>query len=345
MDHQNRTLRFGAAVIAWAVLLRMAAAGTFRPLVEFFDKPNIQAFLIYLETGRNVRFSPSLEETSESVVPTQPLETLPATEPPQQALEVPPALPVFSSGDTELVDILYACSLRPDLESLLQSPLQWDLTGEAPKVLILHTHATESYTKKGEDYRESSAYRTLDERYNMISVGDHVAQLLRQAGIEVVHDRQLHDYPSYNGSYSDARKAIRAVLEENPQISLVLDLHRDASGDLDNQFRPAVTVDGVETAQIMLVMGTNASGQTHPDWEQNLSLGLKLQAQLERQAPGITRPMSLRSQRFNQDLTSGSLLIEMGAAGNSHEEALRAAEQLARAIIALSRGTENSHSH
>jgi stage II sporulation protein P len=89
----------------------------------------------------------------------------------------------------------------------------------------------------------------------------------------------------------------------------------------------------------MLVMGTDAAGLSHPDWEENLSLGLKLQAQLERQTPGITRPMSLRSYRFNQDLTPGSLLIEMGAAGNSHREALRAAEALARAIIALSKGT------
>ncbi len=343
MDHQNRTLRFGAAVIAWAVLLRLAAAGTFRPLVEFFEKPNIQAFLIYLETGRNVRFSPSLEEISESVAETQPPETGEQTQPPTQTWEVPPALPVFSAGDTELVDILYACSLRPDLENLLQTPLTWDLTGDEPKVLILHTHATESYTRKEEDYTESSPFRTLDQRYNMVSIGERVAQLLEEAGIGVVHDRQLHDYPSYNGSYNHARKAIRAALEENPQISLVLDLHRDASGDLNNQFRPVAAVEGEQTAQIMLVMGTNAAGLTHPDWEKNLSLGLKLQAQLERQAPGITRPMSLRSQRFNQDLTAGSLLIEMGAAGNSHAEALRAAEQLARAIIALSRGTENSH--
>jgi stage II sporulation protein P len=92
----------------------------------------------------------------------------------------------------------------------------------------------------------------------------------------------------------------------------------------------------------MLVMGTDTGGLTHPDWQENLALGLKLQAQLERQAPGITRALSLRSQRFNQDLTRGSLLIEMGAAGNSHAEALRAAEQLAGAIIALAKGTQQS---
>jgi stage II sporulation protein P len=256
---------------------------------------------------------------------------------PTEAL--PQALPVFSEADLDLVELTYSCGLRPDTEQLLTQPLQWDLTGDKPTVLILHTHATESYTKQGEPYTESSAYRTLDEGYNMISIGSRVAQLLREAGIEVVHDRQLHDYPSYNGSYNHARKAILAALSENPGICLVLDLHRDASGDSGNQFRPVAAVDGANTAQIMLVMGTDAAGLDHPNWQENLSLGLKLQAQLERQAPGITRPMSLRAQRFNQDLTPGSLLIEMGAAGNSHAEALRAAEQLAQAIIALSGGT------
>ncbi len=331
MDQQKRTLRFGAAVIACAAVARLGAAGAFQPLADWFCQPDTQSFLLYLETGRKVRFSPSLEEMSEPVAD---IPTVPETE--------PPALPAFSAEDTALTDIRYSCSLRPDLEALMATPLTWDLTNSAPTVLILHTHATESYTRQGEDYSESSAFRTLDEDYNMISIGTRVAELLREAGIGVIHDRQLHDYPSYNGSYNHARKAIRTVLAENPSICLVLDLHRDASGDLNNQFRPVADVDGENAAQIMLVMGTDAAGLTHPDWEKNLSLGLKLQAQLERQAPGITRPMSLRAQRFNQDLTPGSLLIEMGAAGNTHAEALRAAEQLANAIIALANGTQTN---
>ena len=335
MDQQAKTLRFGAAVIACAVVARLGAAGAFQGVLDLFRKPETQSFLIYLETGRKVRFSPSLEENTESVEASAPASPVPATE----ATE-PEVLPVFGDEDLDLAQILYACSLRPDLEELMARPLSWDLTGAEPRVLILHTHATESYTKQGENYKESSAFRTLDTDYNMVSIGTRVAELLQQAGITVIHDRELHDYPSYNGSYNHARKTIQTVLEEYPSVCLVLDLHRDASGDLDNQFRPVAQVDGADAAQIMLVMGTNAGGLKHPDWEENLSLGLKLQAQLERLSPGITRPISLRSQRFNQDLTKGSLLIEMGAAGNTHTEALRAAEQLAKAIIALSKGTQ-----
>lgn len=333
MDQQSKTLRFGAAMIACSVLARLGATGAFLPALDWFRQPQTQSFIVYLETGRKVRFSPSFEEF------TNPDESIPpVTQPPET--EPPAVLPAFSADLGDLTDILYACSARPDLDTLLEKPLTWDLTGSEPQVLILHTHATESYTKTHESYRESSAFRTLDENYNMLSIGARVAELLQEAGIPVIQDRQLHDYPSYNGSYSHARKAIQSVLAEYPGIRLVLDLHRDASGDLTQQFRPVVSVDGADTAQIMLVMGTDTGGQTHPDWQENLSLGLKLQAQLERQAPGITRAISLRSQRFNQDLTRGSLLIEMGAAGNSHAEALRAAEQLANAIIALSRGTQ-----
>ena len=225
------------------------------------------------------------------------------------------------------------------LAKLLTEPLDWDLTG-GPSVLILHTHGTESYTKQpGEAYQESSAFRTLDKQYNMISLGDHLANLLEAGGVKVVHDREFHDYPSYSGSYSHARKSIATYLKEHPSIRLVLDLHRDASGDNTNQMRTKATVGGKSSAQLMLVVGTNGTGLEHPDWEENLALGLKLHTQCERISPGIMRYVNLRGQRFNQDLSPGALIVEIGAAGNTHAEALTATEVLAQAILALAEGT------
>jgi stage II sporulation protein P len=231
-------------------------------------------------------------------------------------------------------------SLKPDPAKLITQPLDWDLTGDAPTVLILHTHATESYTKSDEEkYQESSAYRTLDPEYNMVGMGDYLTALLDAAGIVAVHDREFHDYPSYNGSYNHARKSIAAYLKEYPTIRLVLDLHRDASGDNRNQLRPLATVDGEKVAQLMIVVGTSGSGLEHPQWKENLALGLKLHVQMERIAPGICRYVNLRSQRFNQDLSSGALLVEVGGAGNTRAEARRATEILAKGIIALSKGS------
>ena len=324
MDQRNHSLRVGLTAIACALVFRVFSSDIPEKIVDFLTQPNTAAFLTYLETGRNVRFSPSLEAFSPDFV-----------ESPAPAIPEPtePAIPSFS--DAEAIELYYACDKNPDISTLLAQPLEWNLYGDEPTVLILHTHSTESYTKAGEDYVETSSWRTLDENYNMLSIGARVAELLEENGIPVLQDRELHDYPSYNGSYTDARKSINAYLEDHPAIQLILDLHRDASGDEKGQMRTLAAVNGETSAQLMVVLGTN-----HEHYEENLSLALKLHAQLETQNPGLMRPLQLRAQRFNQDLSPGALIIEVGAAGNTHSEAMIAAEKLAKAIVVLARGTE-----
>ena len=335
MDHQQRSLRVGASVILCALLLRLASAGVFDPLAEFLAQPKIASFLIYLETGRIVRFSAS-EEALAVFSPESPAPAFAAEETTAPGEET---VPVFRASDAEDIGVHYNCTLRPDLSALITRPLTWDLTGEQPTVLILHTHATESYTKSaGENYVESAAFRTLDENYNLISVGDHLAEMLEAGGLTVIHDRTLHDYPSYNGSYNHSRKAMASYLEQYPTIQLVLDIHRDASADNSAQMTTTAMVDGRSSAQLMLVVGTNASGLNHPNWEENMALALKLYTQLERTSPGICRDINLRAQRFNQDESPGALLVEVGAAGDTHEEALTAVEVLAQGILALKHG-------
>ena len=241
---------------------------------------------------------------------------------------------VEGGSDADGLELYYASTEDPDIPALLAQPLRWNLRGEEPTVLIVHTHTTESYTRVDEPYTESAAWRTADEDYNMVAIGEIVKHILEENGIPVIHDRELHDYPSYNGSYTRTRKAIQDYVNQYPSIQLILDLHRDAAGEGSNQMRTSATVDGEPSAQLMLVMGTN-----YDSYPENLSLALKLHAQLEQQCPGITRPLQLRAARFNQDLCPGSLLVEVGAAGNTHPEARRAAEQLAEAIVALAEGT------
>ena len=311
MDQRQRTNRFGLFLILCACAMRLFTGGT---------------FLTYLETGRNVRFSASdgefLLHLRESPPP-----WLPEAEPLR-----------FTAEDAAGVEMDYDCILRPDLVKLMEEPLDWDLTGEDPAVLILHTHTTESYTKTGETYEETSDYRTRSPEYNMISIGDAVSQILEKAGISVLHDREVHDYPSYNGSYVHARESTERILQEHPSIRLILDLHRDALEQNGRQLRTVADVDGEPCARLMLVVGTNVSRQSHENWQKNLALGLKLHVVLERNCPGIMRPLNLRTQRFNQDLSPGALIVEVGAAGNTHTEALKAARTLAEAIISLARG-------
>ena len=324
MKELHRARRVGCTAVLFAVLLRLFAAGVPQKLYFCYVQPNIDALHTNSETGRNVRFSSSVDTFSPDFMESPPPFIPEATIPP---------LPAFSGE--EAVDLYYAVRKTPDIASLLAKPLEWNLFGEEPKVLILHTHATESYTRRAEDYRETSSWRTLDEGYNMLAVGKLVADILQENGIGVVQEETLHDYPTYSGSYIRARQTLRERLKEHSGIRLVLDLHRDAAGEGADQMRTLAEVDGEPSAQLMVVIGTN-----HDRYEENLSLGLKLHVQLENQAPGIMRPLQLRAQRFNQDLSSGALLIEVGAAGNSHPEARKAAEELAKAIVALANGTQ-----
>ena len=320
MDLRSRAWQVGKSVILCALVLRLYCDGAFRKAADFLTRPDVIPFLIYLETGRDVRFSVSSREPHSLESP-----------PPQLALSL---LPAFSGQEAEAVALKDSGKFSPELEKLLEQPLDWNLKGEEPTVLILHSHATESYTPSGESYRESAPYRTLDEDYNMVSVGARVAELLEAGGITVIHSHTLHDHPSYDGAYASSRQEASELLARYPTIRLVLDLHRDASGGDGGQLRTAVRLSQGTAARLMLVMGGS-----HDRWEDNLSLAVKLQLQLEAEAPGITRPIDLRTGRFNQDLCPGALLVEVGAAGNTQAEALAAAEVLARAILSLAEGT------
>lgn len=335
MDLRQRTKRFGIWILLCACLVRLGAEGIPARALQWVKDETVVPFLIYLETGRNVRFFSSDQgcrtHFRESPAPRFPA---PAPEP-----------VLFSAEMLSLVEMDYDCALRPNLEELLEVPLDWNLCSEEPAVLILHTHTTESYTRSGETYAETSPYRTLESEYNMVSIGDAVAQLLSAAGIGVIHDRDLHDYPSYNGSYTHARESTARILEEYPSICLILDLHRDASETEGKQLRTRALADGEESAQLMFVMGTDVSRQSHENWQENLALALKLQVLLEQQSPGIMRPLNLRPQRFNQDLHPGALLVEVGAAGNTHAEALAAARKLAEAVVLLSAGGKTTEAH
>ena len=333
MTDQKRSLRVGIAAMLCALVFRFFTPQTVSRFLDFLTKPETVAFLIYAETGHKAVFSEEGQVLPETIVDAD-LPFLPESPGPELPQWVIPAF-----GEDSPVQMYYGCSYRPELTPLLQQPLTWDLRADHPTVLIYHTHTTESYEKGSLDYEETAPYRTLNADYNITAVGDRVTELLEAQGIHVIHDREVHDYPDFNSAYLHSRLAVKQILKEQPGLLLLLDLHRDAMEDPEGrQIKTAANAGGSTSAQLMIVVGTN-SRLPHRGWPQNLSLGLKLHAQLETETPGIARPLCLRPQRFNQDLSPGALLIEIGSAGNSLREALLAGEQLAKAIIAISRGT------
>lgn len=205
------------------------------------------------------------------------------------------------------------------------------LNTDGPQILILHTHTTEAYTPDGTDiYTATGDSRTTDNYYNMVRVGEEIAQVLRDAGWSVVHDTEYHDYPEYNGAYSRSGATAEKWLEKYPTIQVILDVHRDALVASDGTvYKTTAEVEGEKMAQVMLVVGSDAGGQTHQNWRGNLAVAAAVQSQLNADYPMLARPMILRSSRFNQQLVPAALLVEVGSHGNTLQEALAAARLFA----------------
>ncbi len=251
------------------------------------------------------------------------------TEPPQtvEGKKVKP-IDMSSKGITFRNETAYT----PDADTLLKRFQPFGKESDGPKVLIIHTHTSEAYA-------DSDNARTTDNGKNVVRVGQVLAETLERHGISVVHDTTQNDYPSYNGSYSKALSGIREQLKKHPTIEVVLDVHRDYAEQTKNgetvQLKPVTEVAGEAVAQIMFVVGTDARGLAHPDWQDNLSFAVTVQQELNLVSPRIARPVNLRRERFNQHMTRGSLILEVGTAGNNLVECERAAVYVGNAVATV----------
>ena len=223
-------------------------------------------------------------------------------------------------------ELLAASELLPSLEIEFNSP--------EPQVLIVHTHTTESYAPSAEDWYDAGLpVRTKDSSRNMVAVGEAMAKSLAECGISVLHDGTIHDSPVYSGSYDRSEETIRAALAEYPSIRIVIDLHRDAIEEADGtRIAPVQTVGDKDAAQFMIIAGCDDGRFNMPDYMENFKLACLIQNSAEELFPGLARPILFDYRNYNQHITTGSLLIEVGSHGNSLDEALYSGELLGRAL-------------
>lgn len=221
------------------------------------------------------------------------------------------------------------------VEKILETPMDLALenTGD-PQVLIVHTHATESFEPFDRNFCDTSyTWRSTDNQKNVVYLGDIITNQLEQAGIGVVHDITQHDYPSYNGSYERSAATIKKWLALYPTIKVVIDVHRDAiESPAGNLIKPICTINGEKTAQVMIISGCDDGTMNIPNWQKNLRWAVSLQQTTEGDYPGLTRPVFLCYRKYNMDLTAGSLLIEFGSHGNTLAETARAAEYVGKSM-------------
>ena len=194
-----------------------------------------------------------------------------------------------------------------------------DITIENKNIMIFHTHSCESYTSSElYPYTPTGNFRTTDLNFTVTRVGTELTTQLQQYGYNVIHDTSYHDYPSYNGSYTNSLKTVESLLQTNPS-DIIIDLHRDAIGSRSD-YAPTVKIGDEEAAQIMFVIGTNAGGLWHPNWNQNLKFAIKVQEKAEELYPGLFKPIMLTTSRYNQHTGKYANIIEVGATGNTLEQ-------------------------
>ena len=363
---------FVAALAAWLLWLVGDPAAAVRELAKLADSAKVATVLLSAELGaprqenglsawdRLVLAQSSLLSGTIDVPPSAPPETEPlptASEPndaPPEDGEDENNLPVTTTAPngiiaktmvagssakyvtSGLLSIYNHTDYTVDIDALLEAAPALSARGDGPKVLIYHSHATEAYTMDGTDvYRESDSYRTLNTEQNMVRIGEEMAAVFEAAGIGVVHDTTLYDYPNYNDSYSRSFQGVSALLKQYPSVVLVLDVHRDALAASDGTIYKVVAGSVDNCAQVMMVLGSDAGGQTHPNWKVNLSLALSIQNALARKWATLARPIVLRPSRFNQHLSTGSILVEVGTHGNTLQEAITAARLYARTVAEL----------
>lgn len=217
-----------------------------------------------------------------------------------------------------------------DISGELENP-QYTFTNKRD-VLIFHTHTCESYTPSEQyNYEMTGTYRTTDLNYTVARVGDELTKQLTEYGLNVTHDITYHDYPAYSGSYGRSLATVQNLLKGTTNAEMVIDLHRDAVGS-NNNYAPTVQIGEEYAAQLMFVMGTNGGGLEHSNWRQNMSMAVKIQTKANELYPGLFRPIILRNSRYNQHLTTGACIIEVGATGNTMEQCLTSMKYLAKVL-------------
>ena len=248
-------------------------------------------------------------------------------EPEKEILPVTTVQEKHISIPSKGIEMRNQTSFSPDTKTMLNSSLDYlpvDIYSDNPQVLIFHTHTTESFY---------GCDRTDDEQLNVVAIGKIISDYLIENGINTIHCKTVHDY-DYNGSYSKSYATVEKILSENPSIKVVLDVHRDGiTYDDGSGLRVVSDINGKTVGQFMLVVGTDEGGLYHPAWKNNLSFALKLQNHMNEKFPGFARPLNLRQERFNQNLSPGMIIVECGANSNSLDEVKLGAELFSEVLF------------
>ena len=200
-------------------------------------------------------------------------------------------------------------------------------SNDKPQILIYHTHSQEAFSDSASGNRDTT----------IVGAGDLLTTILTEEyGYNVIHHTGEYDVPSRDYAYSKSLPALEKILEENPSIEVVIDLHRDGVAETTHL---VTDINGQSTAKIMFFNGlsrTKKNGEIsylqNDNLQENLAFSFQMQMAANEYYPGLTRKNYLNGYRYNMHLRGKSLLIELGAQTNTVEEIKNAIEPLAHIL-------------
>lgn len=241
------------------------------------------------------------------------------------------AFAVFAEADfsytIETPEPVIDTSLRVEVVKNTQTP---PLAGK--RVLIYHSHTWEAFEQvEGNRYVETEKWRSKDNAFNMIAVGNALAAALEVQGCTVIHDETAFEPPDLSTAYQRSLQMLEERQEAGEQYDLYIDLHRDAIAS-SSTIKRTVNVAGEEIARFMVLVGKGQGYDAKPDWEANLAIAERLTDSMNRQVEGLCRDIKIKTGRFNQHIAPCCVLIECGLNYNTLEEVLNGIPYLAQAI-------------
>ncbi|SNT15173.1 stage II sporulation protein P [Anaerovirgula multivorans] len=236
---------------------------------------------------------------------------------------------IYLVGEDDIVDSLDSGNSETIVN--VKKPKKIKFEEGKPHILIYHTHGTESYKPASE-----GNYHTLRKEYSVIAVGEILKQKLEKEGYNVIHDTTYHDHPSYSGSYTRSLETARKILEANPSIKIVLDVHRDGYDNIEtNPNRNSliannrVTINNEVSTRFQFVIGPESANRQEVE-----TFATYIKAVSDSKYPGFSKPILLKPYgRYNQFLVDHYALLEVGSNANTIEEVKKAAAYLADVLI------------
>jgi len=187
-----------------------------------------------------------------------------------------------------------------------------------PLVIIYHTHASESYMP----YKESNYHRT-DVKGTVRDVGNVLEEELEAKGINVIHDRTLHDRPSYNESYDRSLETVTALQRKYPTAKYIIDLHRDAAPASSTEGK-WLEINGKRVAKFSMVVG-----QANQNYVELYDFAKKVRDTAEEMYEGVGGAIIEQNYNYNEFVSNNCILLEVGNNKNTIEESRKCAEYFA----------------